>query len=152
MRAWIAAAAALLLGAGSATAQDKGSPCKVAHVTTGYHCDPCKRTLTPNDMREGVCKRCDEEPRKIEFCARRHNIKFVSACRHKKSLDRPFRCCGKVWNRYTFSEDLAKVVYTCRTCKAASGSRNDLVHKEGCDNPFGIDRACEKSGKKPHVD
>ena len=150
MRAWIAAAA--MLCPAYAAAQDKGSPCKVDTITYGYHCDACKRTLGRYDVRDdGACKRCDAEPSKVEYCTKRHNLKFVSLCRHKKKMDRPFRCCGKIWNQYTFSEDRAKLIYTCRTCKARSGSR-DVRHKEGCDNPFGIDRRCEKSGKAPHND
>lgn len=48
-------------------------------------------------------------------------------------------------------EDLARVVYRCRTCEAQTGVREELKHKETCANNFGILKICTKSGTLPHV-
>jgi hypothetical protein len=129
----------------------RGAPCRSGKTAFGHHCDACGRTLGDLDMREGRCKRCDGEPRKFEYCVKRLKPFFLSSCMHRRKMDRPFKCCGKVHAAPTYPEDRARVTYACRTCGAKADARADLRHAGTCDNAFAVDRLCAKSGIPPHV-
>jgi hypothetical protein len=145
---WIA----LALLAATGGAQDReGTPCRAGRTAVGYRCDPCGRTLGETDMRDGLCKRCDEKPREIEYCVKRLKPYFLSACVHKKKMPAPFRCCGKVHRTPTFPEDRARLTYACRSCGAKADARADLKHGSDCGNAFAVDKICAKSGVAPHV-
>jgi hypothetical protein len=135
----------LLAGSGD------GEPCRSGKIAAGFRCDPCGRVLQDVDMRDGLCKRCDGEPRRIEYCVRRLKPFFVSSCVHRKRMSAPFRCCGKIHRLATVPEDRARLTWSCRACGAKADARADLRHKETCDNAFAVDRACLKSGIAPHV-
>jgi hypothetical protein len=131
--------------------ESRGATCRAGRIAFGYQCDGCRRTLAEVDMRDGRCKRCDEEPRKIEYCVKRLKPVFISTCVHRKKEAQPFRCCGKVYRTPTYPEDRARVTYACRSCGAKAEARADLTHAGSCGNAFAVDRLCAKSGVPPHV-
>lgn len=67
-------------------------PCEVKKIVKGHYCHDCKRELEPTDTRNGICKRCEKEPQKIDFCAATSEPFFRAACHPEKISDKPFRC------------------------------------------------------------
>jgi hypothetical protein len=67
-------------------------PCSVKKLVKGYYCAECKRDLEQFDTRNGICKRCEKTPTKIDFCAAQMELIFRAACHPSKSSDKPFRC------------------------------------------------------------
>jgi hypothetical protein len=140
----------------SAGAQDRArevKPCDAKKISISEWCATCKRALGPLDVLENprACKRCDEEPRKIEYCVKSFPPYFQASCHPEKKGPKPFVCCGKLHAKPVVVEDRALVRYDCKYCKATAATRGDLEHQPQCSNPFGVVRACTKSGTAPHV-
>lgn len=88
---WMLAALAAPLGA-----QDKGKgaphdPCDVKRVVPGWWCGTCKRVLDADGIRSntGCCKRCDNEPQKIELCRKTYPPYYQASCHPKKKGPKP---------------------------------------------------------------
>ena len=67
-------------------------PCDVKKLVKGYFCADCKRELEQDDTRNGICKRCEKTPTKIDFCAVALEIIYRAACHPNKTSAKPFRC------------------------------------------------------------
>lgn len=120
--------------------------CDCKKITKGVHCVKCDRTLVPEDMRNGVCKRCEEKPKKIDMCVKRYFM--VDGDPDSKS-EKPIIKDGKV---YDFPyEDKARIVYLCEVCGETSDSQYEVKHKPDCASKTTI-KVCTKSGTPPHVD
>jgi hypothetical protein len=145
---WRIGTLALILAAG-ASASPEGDPCVVVRTAKGAWCAPCKRELAPDDMRKGLCKRCEEPPLDMEYCVKRSYL-FRSACRHRKVSPRPFRCCAKAWVQPEIQEDRGRITHHCKDCDARAMVRSHLEHRDGCSNSFAVQKLCAKSGKEPH--
>jgi hypothetical protein len=119
--------------------------CDVKKTAKGVHCGKCDRTLGPDDVRGGNCKKCDEKPKKIDLCVKRF---FVSDCEHKKVDDRPVFCCGKV---HDFpQEDRAKINYLCESCGEGGDVQSEIKHTAECKARV-VAKICSKSGHAPHA-
>lgn len=121
--------------------------CDIKRTVKGMFCTTCDRVLDPeNDMRRGVCKRCEEKPMKIDMCVRRY---FQASCHPEKISDKPVFCCGKLHD--TPLEDRARIVYYCESCEQAGDTQGELPHAADCKNRFGVTKVCTKSGHEPHT-
>jgi len=122
--------------AGPSTANMTG-PCDCKKIVKGYYCEKDKRELGPDDVRNGVCKRCETKPIQIEYCL--------------KLLPKPIDPKKKVQDPPT--EDKARIHYECETCGAKSDFEEGFKHKADCKATSfsGLKKICEKSGKFPHA-
>ena len=66
-------------------------PCAVKKLVKGFYCSDCKRELEQYDTRNGICKRCEKTPTKIDFCAVRLELLYRAACHPNKTSGKPFR-------------------------------------------------------------
>ena len=66
-------------------------PCEVKKTVPGYYCVGEKRMLGPDDVRAttGVCKKCEEKPKKIEMCFKIAKIYYQADCHPNKTSDKP---------------------------------------------------------------
>jgi len=119
--------------------------CDCRKISKGMFCVHCDRMLAPEDMRNGVCKRCEEKPKKIDLCVKRYFM--VDGDPGSKS-ERPIIKDGKI---YDFPyEDKARIVYLCDSCGETADSQYEVKHKEDCPSKVVI-KVCAKSGTPPHV-
>ena len=99
----------------------------------------CKRELTVEDVRNGLCKRCETKPQSIEYC-----VKLIAKALSKQEIKD-----GKP----PYDEDKARVSFECESCGAKSEIETELKHKPDC-KPKAIGsslkKVCAKSGKFPH--
>jgi hypothetical protein len=120
--------------------------CEVKKTAKGTYCIKCDRTLGPDDIRGGNCKKCDEKPKKIDLCVKRF---FQSECEHKKIDDKPVFCCGKV---HDFpQEDRSRIVYLCEACGEGGDIQSEIKHGAECKNRLSGTKICLKSGTPPHA-
>jgi len=120
--------------------------CDCKKVVKGVFCVKCDRLLVPEDMRNGICKRCEEKPKKIDMCVKRYFM--VDGDADSKS-EKPIIKDGKV---YDFPyEDKARIVYFCEVCGETGDSQYEVKHKADCASKTAI-KVCSKSGTAPHVD
>lgn len=63
--------------------------CEVKRTAKGNFCIKCDRTLEPDDLRKGACKRCEEKPKKIDMCVK---LFFQAECHPEKVDDKPVFC------------------------------------------------------------
>ncbi len=63
--------------------------CDVKRTAKGNFCMKCDRTLEPDDLRKGACKRCEEKPKKIDMCVK---LFFQAECHPEKIDDKPVFC------------------------------------------------------------
>jgi pSer/pThr/pTyr-binding forkhead associated (FHA) protein len=119
--------------------------CDCKKVVKGVFCIKCDRLLSPEDMRNGVCKRCEEKPKKIDMCVKKYYM--VDGDPSSKS-EKPIIKDGKT---YDFPyEDKARIVYMCEMCGETADSQYDVKHKPDCQSKTTI-KVCTKSGTPPHV-
>ena len=131
---------------GSKTAFKKpdGALCDCKKIAKGMFCVKCDRMLATEDMRNGVCKRCEEKPKKIDLCVKRYFM--VDGDPGSKS-EKPILKDGKL---YDFPyEDKARIVYLCEVCGESSDSQFEVKHKPDCSSKTAI-KVCTKSGTPPH--
>ncbi len=112
-------------------------PCDCKKIVKGYYCEKDKRELGPDDVRNGVCKRCEQKPMTIEYCL--------------KLVPKPIDPKKKVQDPPT--EDKARVHYECEMCMAKADVEEGFKHKPDCKATSfaGLKKVCEKSGKFPHA-
>lgn len=57
----------------------------------GYFCVKEGRLLGPDDVRgnTGLCKVCEEKPKKIEMCSKLKSIFYQADCHPSKKSDKP---------------------------------------------------------------
>jgi len=132
--------AALAKSAGSAKAAPGANmtgPCDCKKIVKGYYCEKDKRELTVDDVRNGLCKRCETKPAQIEYCL--------------KLIPKPFDPKKKVQDPP--GEDKARVHYECETCMAKAEIEEGFKHKADCKATSfaGLKKVCDKSGKFPHA-
>jgi hypothetical protein len=102
---------------------DATGPCDLKKVVKGFWCGSCARELGRDDLRNGVCKKCETKPLQVEFCVK----------------------AGP-------GEDRARVTYQCKSCGAASDVESELKHEDGCTQKLtGLKKICSKSGTAPHA-
>lgn len=119
--------------------------CDCKKIVKGVFCIKCDRLLSPEDMRNGVCKRCEEKPKKIDMCVKRY---FMVDGDPSSKSDKPIIKDGKT---YDFPyEDKARIVYLCEQCGETADSQYDVKHKPDCQSKTTI-KVCTKSGTAPHV-
>jgi YHS domain-containing protein len=113
-------------------------PCDVKRIVKAPYCPECKRDLTPDDMRQGKCKRCESKPVTMEYC-----VKMAPAPPPEEGEEA--RPGGLV-------EDRARVSYQCPSCGAKADHLSDVKHAPEC-KPLtsGVKRVCAKSGTAPHA-
>jgi hypothetical protein len=132
---------------GSKTAFKKpdGALCDCKKIAKGMFCVKCDRMLATEDMRNGVCKRCEEKPKKIDLCVKRYFM--VDGDAGSKS-EKPILKDGKL---YDFPyEDKARIVYLCETCGESNDSQYEVKHKPDCASK-NTTKVCTKSGTAPHL-
>jgi len=119
--------------------------CDCKKIVKGVFCVKCDRLLSPEDMRNGVCKRCEEKPKKIDMCVKRYFM--VDGDAGSKS-EKPILKDGKL---YDFPyEDKARITYLCESCGETADSQFEVKHKPDCASKTAI-KVCSKSGTAPHV-
>ncbi|HLY09997.1 MAG TPA: FHA domain-containing protein [Planctomycetota bacterium] len=118
--------------------------CDCKKIVKGVFCVKCDRLLSPEDMRNGVCKRCEEKPKKIDMCVKRY---FMVDGDPSSKSEKPIIKDGKT---YDFPyEDKARIVYLCDSCGETADSQYDVKHKPDCASKTVI-KVCSKSGTPPH--
>lgn len=112
-------------------------PCDCKKIVKGYYCEKDKRELGIDDVRGGLCKRCETKPLQIEYC--------------QKLIPKPFDAKKKIQDAPT--EDKARVSYECETCMAKGDVEDTFKHKADCKATSfaGLKKVCAKSGKAPHA-
>jgi hypothetical protein len=119
--------------------------CDCKKIVKGVFCVKCDRLLSPEDMRNGVCKRCEEKPKKIDMCVKRY---FMVDGDPSSKSEKPIVKDGKT---YDFPyEDKARIVYLCEQCGETGDSQYEVKHKPDCQSKTTI-KVCSKSGTAPHV-
>jgi hypothetical protein len=119
--------------------------CDCKKIAKGVFCVKCDRLLVPEDMRNGVCKRCEEKPKKIDMCVKRY---FMVDGDPSSKSEKPILKDGKL---YDFPyEDKARITYLCETCGETGDSQFEVKHKPDCASKTTI-KVCAKSGTAPHV-
>ena len=99
-----------------------------------------KRELSAEDVRNGVCKRCENKPLQIEYC-----VKLMPKTLSKQEIKE-----GKA----PYDEDKARISYECESCGAKAEIEADIKHKADCKPKAigsGLKKVCAKSGKYPHA-
>ncbi len=86
-----ALAAAILLPLPALGSSSAAGDCDASKVAKGYRCDTCKRDLGEFDMRNGVCKRCEEEPGTYDLCLK-YDVFFQASCHPAKKGQKPIFC------------------------------------------------------------
>lgn len=120
--------------------------CDCKKIAKGVFCVKCDRLLVPEDMRNGICKRCEEKPKKIDMCVKRY---FMVDGDPESKSEKPIIKDGKV---YDFPyEDKARVAYLCEVCGEHGDSQYEVKHKPDCASKSTI-KVCSKSGTAPHID
>jgi hypothetical protein len=123
MPAALEAAKARLARADKKVSPDATGPCDLKKVVKVPWCSSCARDLGRDDLRNGVCKKCETKPVQIEYCVKTGT-----------------------------GEDRARVTYQCKSCGAASDVEAQLKHEEGCKQTLtGLKKICSKSGMAPHA-
>jgi hypothetical protein len=118
--------------------------CDCKKIVKGVFCVKCDRLLSPEDMRNGVCKRCEEKPKKIDMCVKRY---FMVDGDPSSKSEKPILKDGKL---YDFPyEDKARITYLCETCGETGDSQYEVKHKPDCASKTTI-KVCSKSGTPPH--
>jgi len=118
--------------------------CDCKKIVKGVFCVKCDRLLSPEDMRNGVCKRCEEKPKKIDMCVKRY---FMVDGDPSSKSEKPIVKEGKL---YDFPyEDKARITYLCETCGETGDSQYEVKHKPDCASKTTI-KVCSKSGTPPH--
>jgi hypothetical protein len=118
--------------------------CDCKKIVKGVFCVKCDRLLSPEDMRNGVCKRCEEKPKKIDMCVKRY---FMVDGDPSSKSEKPIIKEGKL---YDFPyEDKARITYLCETCGETGDSQYEVKHKPDCASKTTI-KVCSKSGTPPH--
>jgi YHS domain-containing protein len=110
-------------------------PCDCKRVVKGYYCLDCKRELGADDVRNNVCKRCENKPAPIEYCLK---------------VSPPYLHPGEKTARS--DEDKARITYECEVCGVKGEVEAEFKHKPDCKPSFGdgIKKVCTKSGTAPH--
>ncbi len=120
--------------------------CDCKKVLKGTYCVKCERTLMEDDLRKGLCKKCEEKPKKIDLCVKRY---FQAECHPEKISDKPVLCDGKV---YDFPhEDKARIVHLCEACDEWGETQSEIKHKAECKNRLATTKVCQKSGQGAHA-
>ena len=78
--------------------------CDCKKIAKGLFCVKCDRLLVPEDMRNGICKRCEEKPKKIDMCVKRYFM--VDGDPDSKS-EKPILKDGKLYELFYSPEDLS---------------------------------------------
>lgn len=112
-------------------------PCDCKKIVKGYYCEKDKRELGPDDVRGGVCKRCETKPLQIEYCLK---LVMKPIDPKKKVQDPP-------------TEDKARISYECETCMAKADIEEGFKHKPDCKATSfsALKKICAKSGHPPHA-
>lgn len=112
-------------------------PCECKKIIKGYYCEKDKRELSVDDVRNGLCKRCETKPQQIEYCL--------------KLIPKPFDPKKKVQDPP--GEDKARVHYECEACMGKGDIEDTFKHKPECKATSfaGLKKVCDKSGKYPHA-
>jgi hypothetical protein len=123
---------------------DKLCDCK--KIVKGVYCIKCDRVLEPDDLRKGVCKRCEEKPKKVDMCIKKY---YEADGKPETISDKPVTSEGKVYD--IPHESRARIVYFCDSCEEVGDIESDVKHKPDCKNKFNLTKVCLKSGTPPHV-
>jgi hypothetical protein len=118
--------------------------CDCKKIVKGVYCLKCDRMLAQEDMRNGVCKRCEEKPKKIDLCVKKY---YMVDGQPDKRSEKPILYEGKL---YDFAyEDKARITYYCEGCQETGDSSAEVKHKPDCASKNVI-KVCSKSGAPPH--
>src|SRR5436190_763926 len=118
--------------------------CDCKKIVKGVYCLKCDRMLAQEDMRNGVCKRCEEKPKKIDLCVKKY---YMVDGQPDKRSEKPILFEGKL---YDFAyEDKARIVYFCEGCQDTADAQGEVKHKPDCASKNVI-KVCSKSGAPPH--
>ena len=136
------------LKAGAKPSDKPGAPakpqptgaCDCKKIAKGYYCVTDKRELTIDDVRNGMCKRCETKPLQIEYC-----VKLVAKTLSKQQIKDGMQ---------PYDEDKARIAYECESCAAKADLETEVKHKPDCKPKTiggGLKKVCAKSGKFPHA-
>jgi hypothetical protein len=103
---------------------DATGPCDLKKLVRSPWCLSCDRELGKEDVRNNLCKKCENKPVHVEFCV-----------------------------KSGMNEDRARVTYKCESCGATSEFESEFKHESGCKPKLGtgLKKVCSKSGMAPHA-
>lgn len=127
-------------------------PCDLKKVVKSPYCVGCAREIDKEDLRNGVCKRCEVKPVQIEYCVKTGDAYYQATCHPEKKGDQPILCDGKLYNIPRADEDKARIKYLCESCGATAELEPGFKHNDGCKPKLGgLKKVCSKSGAAPHA-
>jgi len=135
-----------------AAAADATGPCDCKKLVKVPYCASCAREIAKDDLRTGVCKRCETKPVTIEYCVKAGETYYQAEGHPETRTDKPFTFDGKLINTPRTDEDRARISYLCESCMATADVESEFKHKDGCKGKIGgLKKICSKSGTAPHA-
>ncbi|HLF95033.1 MAG TPA: hypothetical protein VJB14_16310 [Planctomycetota bacterium] len=127
-------------------------PCDLKRIVKVPYCAGCARELGKDDLRNGICKRCEIKPATIEYCVKTGESYYMAEGRPETKSEKPFVHEGKLINIPRAVEEKARVVYRCESCDSTADVESEFKHKDGCKPRIGgLKKSCPKSGTAPHA-
>lgn len=127
-------------------------PCDLKKVVKVPWCVGCAREIMKDDLRGGVCKRCEAKPVTVEYCVKTGESYYQAEGHPETRTDKPFTFEGKLISVPRADEDRCRISYLCETCGATAEVESEFKHQEGCKAKIGgPKKVCSKSGAAPHA-
>lgn len=127
-------------------------PCDLKRIVKVPYCSGCAREMGKDDLRGGLCKRCEIKPVTVEYCVKTGESYYMVEGRPETKSEKPFVHEGKLINIPRADEERARVGYLCESCDAGAEVESEFKHKDGCKPKIGgLKKCCPKSGTAPHA-
>jgi len=127
-------------------------PCDLKRIVKFPYCSACARELGKDDVRSGVCKRCEGKPVQIEYCIKTSDVYYRADCHPDKKSDKPVLCDGKLFGVPHADEERSRATLLCESCGQTGDVEAEFKHKDGCKPKLGgLKKVCSKSGTAPHA-
>jgi hypothetical protein len=133
-------------------APDATGPCDLKKIIRVPFCVGCAREIGKDDLRSGICKRCEVKPVTVEYCVKSGEIYYEAEGHPETRTDKPFTFEGKLISTPRAEEVRSRISYLCESCGATSDVETEFKHKDGCKPKIGgLKKVCTKSGTAPHA-
>lgn len=127
-------------------------PCDLKKVLKVPYCVSCTREIVKEDLRNGVCKRCETKPVTIEYCVKFGESYYQADGHPETRSDKPFTFEGKFIGVPKADEERSRISYLCEACMATAEVEVEFKHMDGCKAKIGgLKKVCAKSGTAPHA-
>jgi hypothetical protein len=127
-------------------------PCDQKKLVKVPWCVSCSREIGKDDLRNGLCKRCETKATNVEFCVKAGETYYQAEGHPETRSEKPFTFEGKLISVPRTDEDRARITYLCESCMATAEVESELKHQEGCKPKIGgLKKVCAKSGTSPHA-